>query len=398
MYKKILCALAALLISLPLAGTLAGLDIPAKALEGVGSQQPPAVSARALWDGSFQKQFDTWYAAEFAGHDFLVRLYNQLRLAVFGQSGESVQVGRGGQLYETPYLDEAMGTTLEWQMTDEEVAALAGGLARLAQLCEEKGKAFAVVLSPSKVSFTKEDVPWAWQHGPHYYAEEQRAYYRVRAALAQAGVPYVDGRALLEGGRDYPVFPETGVHWTHAAAVEVVQNLCAVLREQGVVLPVPRAENITLSDEIFRLEDEDLSRLQNDLQPSARGTYVHYTLAVDEPAGCVRPAILLQGDSFTNTLYDILSEAAMGQTVTQLFYQDRIWDAAGRNEVISMADEGTRAEVESLIAASDVIVLQSNELLLKVMGLDGSYGGEPFYEICAGVLEGLPAAGEGGGA
>ena len=397
MYKKILCTLAVLLMGLPLVGTLLGADIPARTLEGVAEEERPALSLSTLWDGSFQKQFDAWYAAEFAGHDFLVRLYNQLRLAVFGQSSESVQVGGDGQLYEAPYLEEALGPTVEWQVTDVYVAALAEGLAQLAELCRSRGKAFAVVLSPSKVSFTKQDVPWAWQHAVHYYTEEQRPYYRVRQALADAGVPFVDGRALLEGGRDYPVFPQTGIHWTHAAAVEVVQNLCAVLEAQGVTLPVPRADGITLSNEIFRLEDEDLSRLQNDLQPSARGTYAHYTLAVDEPAGCVRPNILLQGDSFTNTLYDILSEAGMGSCVTQLFYQDRVWDTAGRNEVISMDEPQVLAQVQQMISDADVIVLQSNELLLKVMGLNGSYAGTPFYQICIDALSG-ESGGEGGGA
>lgn len=395
MYKKILCTLAVLLMGLPLVGTLLGADIPARTLEGVAEEERPALSLSTLWDGSFQKQFDAWYAAEFAGHDFLVRLYNQLRLAVFGQSSESVQVGGDGQLYEAPYLEEALGTTVEWQMTDAEVAALAEGLAQLAELCRSRGKAFAVVLSPSKVSFTKQDVPWAWQHAVHYYTEEQRPYYRVRQALADAGVPFVDGRALLEGGRDYPVFPQTGIHWTHAAAVEVVQNLCAVLEAQGVTLPVPRAENITLSDTMFNLTDVDLSLLQNNFQQLERGWYVHYTLTKEETAETVQPNILLQGDSFTNTLYEVMCAANMGE-VSLMFYQNRLWDG-GESQPISTANLDDAEMIRTLITECDVLILQSNEQLLCAMGQDSNHTGTPFYQICIDALSG-ESGGEGGGA
>lgn len=389
MYKKILCVLAALLLALPGVCTLLGAEVPVRPLEGVGETARPSVSLGALWDGSFQQGFDKWYAGEFANHDLLVRAYNQLRLSVFGQSSDSVLVGQNGQLYEKPYLDEALANTVEWQMTDEEVAALADGLQRLAALCAQKGKAFAVVISPSKATFLRGDAPASSARGAHYYSEDQRPYHRVRQALAQRGVPCVDGRALLEGGRDYPVFVETGIHWTHAAAVEVVQNLCAVLAQQGTVLPVPRAENITLSGDIFNPTDEDLSRLQNDLQPSARGTYVHYTLAVDEPAGCVRPRILLQGDSFTNTLYDVINAAGLGECTTQLFYQHRMWDTAGTDQTL---DGPWEEALVQRIAEADVLVLQSNEQLLSVFGRDAAHTGTPFYEVCAQVLEALPDA------
>lgn len=389
MYKKVLCVLAALLLMLPGVCTLLGAEVPVRPLEGVGETPRPALSLSALWDGSFQQGFDKWYAGGFANHDLLVRAYNQLRLSVFGQSSDSVLVGQNGQLYEKPYLDEALANTVEWQMTDEEVEALADGLEKLAALCAQKGKAFAVVLSPSKASFLRGDAPASSARGAHYYSEDQRPYHRVRQALAARGVPCVDGRALLEGGRDYPVFVETGVHWTHAAAVEVVQNLCAVLARQGVTLPVPRAENITLSAQVFNPTDEDLSRLQNDLQPSARGTYVHYTLAVDEPAGCVRPRILLQGDSFTNTLYDVMNAGGLAGSMTQLFYHQRMWDTTGLDRAV--AGPGDEAVVKR-IEQAQVIVLQSNEQLLSAFGKDAAHTGTPFYELCAQVLETLPDA------
>jgi hypothetical protein len=221
------------MVTLPLAGTVAGID------GGDPEAENRELASFPHWDGTWKSivgypdAFSRWFEDHFAGRAHLVRWSGEIRLFGLGVSpAETVIAGRNGWLY---YADDGGVDDYanETPLSDGEVRAWHQAIVRTNDWLRRRNIAYVFTIPPDKHVIYPEHIPAGVQRVRGESRMDQ-----VFATLAQTMVNVVDLRPALE--RDKPqerIYYLTDTHWNDRGAFIAYQQIIDAVRRQAPAVP-----------------------------------------------------------------------------------------------------------------------------------------------------------------
>ena len=336
---------------------------PESSLNGIVVNAPsPHLSLKGWFSGEFQQAAETWFKQYFGFRSFWVRTYNQIHFSLFRQmpsksSGTTVVLGENNWLYAQSYLREHAGNSVKPPL--EELEQRVQDLRRLQEELERHGKAFLLIISPSKASIYPEYMPRSYR-----VQSKDRTYYLLTPLLDKYGIRYLDAYQVLSKAKStspYRLFPQGGIHWNDYGAFLIFRESIEELNRQLTEpLPIPTFDRVDMAPP--RGSDRDLIELLNVWTPQAINTpcpYLNFTTTPLPPEK--QPGVLMVGDSFTWHLADFFSEQQICTGVEILFYYNSLIRYPRKD---NFPFDPKNTDWNQLLLAKKIVILELNQVQL----------------------------------
>ena len=320
--KHILLILTLLLLFLPMAQEHLGL-FGFRQLAGVVTEKPKPPVDLAHWtDNSLQQWYENYLRLHYGLREPLTRVYNQYLWDVFRKSNTLAKkrnyMSDDGWIYEGISVEEYYQGRFPASDSAAMVRSFGEEALRLKQIQEilaTRNTHLFVLLLPGKELIYPEHIPLTDDY-PGRKPFSAWAFYGQR--LAELGVNHVDvGRWFLElkDTVDYPLYPQTGTHWSNYAVMHVADSLIRYMEWLGDL----RMEHFSIGprEERTIAPDDDLEQLMNLARPlpKAPNYYAPYTVHDDSAAS--HPTIITIGDSY---YWNLLNATPFGKVMGDFKY------------------------------------------------------------------------------
>lgn len=335
----------------------------------VPSESPKQLATLdGFFDGSFQKEWESWFNENFPGHSDAVRLHNQIEYSVFCDGVDGWLQGKDGYLFSggsSTYTDGSLafiGRQSDYDEYAQKVFALQSNLAEL-------GKEFVYLLTPIKAEIYFDRLPWNERLIADRYASRGTT---MRDALIDAfdrfGVHYYDLtpdlRQMKEDNPDFDVFASTGHHWTLTAAASEMTTLFQALSRMTPPRLIPKLSVTGLSDQVFETDKDIINKFNVDHIKTIH-PYQKPVIAYEKQSDA---DVCLFGTSMSieivNALFTSASQRAFKRLVyfhyftTTYFYDENGASSKSFNSDAKPEDEN----VLQYIKDSDLVLMESQAL------------------------------------
>ena len=243
--KLILIVLTLMLLFLPMAQEHLRL-FDFKPLAGVVVKDPqPSITLAHFTDNSLQRWTESTLKYNYGMREPLTRLYNQYLWDFYGLSNvvknKKIYISDDGWIYESQHVDEfyrgrgrfyAKDSIGMAKVFDEEVLRLY----RIQKILESQGTHLFVLLLPGKELVYPEHVPITDDY-PQDKVFSAWEFYGKK--FKELGINHIDvGQWFIEmkDTVDYPLYPQTGTHWSNYAAMHVADSIISYMEWLGPVL------------------------------------------------------------------------------------------------------------------------------------------------------------------
>ena len=277
-----------------------------KKLYGAIEEKPkPKLTMQHWIDHSFQDDAETYLQQHYGFREPLTRLYNQYIWDFYGETFAKernwVFASDDGWYYESDYVKEYYeGNSWNYANDSSQMAKILGRealmLSQIQQILDSLGTHLFVVLEPGKELIYPEHVP---ENKLYHHDKVFSAHEFLHQRLEDLGINFVDaGEWFLQmkDTVDFPLFPQTGTHWSNLAAMYVADSLIRSMEVLGDV----NIQNFTIGEKYVKTKepDNDLEEWLNLMRP-LKGTLNYYakTQVVEDPTA-VKPKLITIGDSF----------------------------------------------------------------------------------------------------
>ena len=367
-----------------------------------GAEKKPArikLSLQTWRDGSFAQAAEGWIAKTIGFRPTLVRLANQLQVAVSDDSAmygkERIRICHDGWLFSNGYVTSYAAPSQD--LSDAQVAEFVLALEDLQELLRSRGKAMVFVISPSKAETYPDFLP-------DKVVEQRKKYTgvsdldRLRKHLNESDVVFFDSPAYFRARRKsdphVQLYAKTGIHWTYQAAFDIWREILKLVNhEYGTTWPIP--EQVAVEYDTARGSDDDIARLLNLFflpgEPERLPYPIVRTNALPLDA---RPRILFAGTSFSRTLVDSMCLCESGRSCEYLFYTSRQFSlpkvhkptSAGTRVVLQdrRLDGFAAVDWESTLLDKEIVVLEMLEVNVREFLYD-------FHHAALAALQGRPS-------
>jgi hypothetical protein len=321
--KQAIVAIFLVLIALPLAANLAGVDgaDPEAENRELAAFPRPTLSRSAL--ASFGNGLAAWFEDHFGFRARLVRWHGELRLFGLGVSpSKAVLRGRDGWFF---YADDegVEDYTNAHLLTAEEVATWRQQIVAARNWCRTHRVAYVFTIAPDKHVLYPEKMPDEVSPLQPTSRADQ-----VLNAVSDTGVAVDLRPALFDAKRRERIYQRTDTHWNERGAFAAYQQILQAVRAQQPRLPPawPRAEFAPAARDVHGLDlagmmgltrvlrEEDLRltplrrRQAVVVEPPGESADAEVGRLVTEIPGSNLPRAVIFRDSFMSALAPFLSE------------------------------------------------------------------------------------------
>lgn len=324
--------------------------------------------------GRFQSEFDAFLAYRFPVKGLLVRLSRQADLWISGKmpspGGTKIDSGIDNWLFEHEYVRHHVK---RFPMDEREAGEVAEKLRFISGEISRLGKAFAVVISPSKAEIYPEMLTSA--HRPTAEnLKSKPAAETLREKLAAGNMPVVDATHLFkEWKKDGALlFPKNGTHWNAYGAQKILSETIRACNIKGM----ENFPSVTGHIPLAPLKpDRDLSALYNLFFYPHREKEVPYPVLQNNGPPRKRLKVLGIGDSFCFQLADAMGRCGFVSEFRFLYYNKAeylfSWDKG--EQPIQNRYENFRLgpktiDLDSFIelaADADLVIMEFNEIFSR---------------------------------
>jgi hypothetical protein len=272
----------------------------------VNEPKIPVLSVSNVLSGTFQTDFEQYFAYKLTGRLLLTRLYNSILYLGF-HSSDSTQyvVGRDDYIY-----DRIFASNWFYEPSNDEKRLMESKVSELNELktlLSERGIGFGILIAPSKERILPEFMPSEYDR---YVEMKTRGDYSPDYAmvfeeyLQKNVIDYVDPQlifsSLKESGKT--VFTKGGIHWTlqsMAVYINSVQSMLSVASgaSLGQLQITSEEERIGVPYSAYNNYDADI----NDIiwnTPLAKKDFLSPYLSFNTINGEFMPNLFICGDSF----------------------------------------------------------------------------------------------------
>ena len=280
--------------------------VKCKPLSGVTeTQAKPTLAFSNFIDGSFQQDEEAFLKQNSGFREPLTRLYNQTLWAFFRYSkvveDQRVLITKDNWMFEPWSVEEYRQSRSYTYAKDslgmaQKLENEAQRLIQLQKALEPYNTHLFVALLPGKEQICGEHIPLATH--PHW-DKKITAYGFYSKRFKELGINHVDFAEWFMQMKDtvsYPLFPQTGTHWSNLAAQHVADSLVRYMEW----LADTNMVNILVGEDFQRTLKRvaDLESLLNLIWPIKKQPNRLAYAYVDGDTTAWRPRILTIGDSF----------------------------------------------------------------------------------------------------
>lgn len=331
--------------------------VPNWELKGAIEKKDKATfSLQSWWDASFQKQQEAYSKQSFGFYDYFVRAYNQIDYSIFNKiNAKDVVEGKDGFLFEQGYIDSYFGLNfLGEESINEKVEQIKAIQTALASM----NKQLLVLIAAGKGSFYPEYFPEQYDH----ITPSRTNYAHYIQQFDAKEVAYIDFNKWFLEMKDtttYPLFPQTGIHWSSYSEYLVMDSLLRYLEDSldaDLTDLVCRGTNVS-KQALHR--DKDIEEGMNLLQDLDAFPLAYPQLEFI-PKNKTRPKGLVVADSYYWGLYNAYFTHAVFEDGSFWFYNKQAYP--------SFCDENTdvdKLDFETEVLSNDLILLMANDSGLK---------------------------------
>ena len=278
-----------------------------KELSGVVDSSPrPEWTWHNFIEGGLQDSTEAYLQQNFGFREPLTRFYNQTEWTLFRYSqvveDQRIVITPDNWVFEpwtveeyyqghTYYDGEDFTDKLVQQFEDE-----AQRLLQIQQLLEPYGTHLFVALLPGKEQICPEHMP----KNTRYFKEKKiTAFDFYSKRLKELGVNHINLAECfmeLKGNVSYPLFPQTGTHWSNLAAIHSADTLIRYMEW----LSDSNMVNLRMGSIFQRTlkPDADLESLMNLIWPLQKAPNFLAEACYDYDTTAWRPRLITIGDSF----------------------------------------------------------------------------------------------------
>ena len=277
-----------------------------KELDGVTKETPkPRVSFASFRDRSLQDSTEAYLKQHYGFREPLTRLHNQTRWTLFRYSqvveDERIVITPDNWIFEPWTVEEYYQSHAYQHSKDsaemaEKLEEEAQRLLEIQQLLEPYGTRLFVALLPGKEQVCGEHMP---KNTQYFFDKKITAYDFYKNRFKELGVNHIDLGEWFMQMKDtvsYPLFPQTGTHWSNLAAIHSADTLVRYMEH----LSDSNMVNI-LIDKTFKRtlkHDADLETLMNLIWPIQKAPNYLAASSYDYDTTAWRPRLITVGDSF----------------------------------------------------------------------------------------------------
>ena len=323
----ILFALTALLLFASALQQATGL-FHCKALNGVTEETPkPKPSFSSFLDGSLQDSTEAYLKQHYGFREPLTRLHNQTRWTLFRyaqvEEDERIVITPDNWIFEPRTVEEYYQSLAYYHGYDsatmtQAFEAEAQRLLQIQELLEPFGTHLFVALLPGKEQIYAEYLP----ENTCYHKEKKiTAYDFYSKRLKELGVnciDFADWFMQMKDTTSYPLFPQTGTHWSVLAAQHSADSLVRYMEDLAGI----NMMNIRLDPDYQHtvLADKDLESLMNLIWPIKKRPNRITRTHTDGDTTAVHPTLITIGDSFYWNILNHTPFAVVFEKVPYWFY------------------------------------------------------------------------------
>ncbi len=335
-------------------------------------------SRSSLFNGSFQRSFETWFMQNSGLWGALVTSNNEINYRIFSQldseykDGNGILVGTGYALFQGLYLQDF---NADYQVPVESLRQTVATLRELQSWLEARRKTLLVVTSANKLILHPEYVPARYTK-----TRESERYIEVfRRLAAESNLNFLDtGRELLQfkEAQNFPLYAAPAAHWNtitacHVAA-RILQESSRLLRKPLNALDCSGAAKISPNP---RGSDRDLAAIINVWNPRLSFVPTPYIKSKLQPVPQAYDAHwLFIGTSY---MWSLLAALEREEVYTQRdFYyygRSRYFRYVQADKTIKKAKQAIDYESLNwlkLLEDKDILVFEVNEARLPEVGFD----------------------------
>lgn len=308
---KILFVSTIVVLALLMVQTFTGI-IHVKPLKGVTVEtEKPKLTLQNYIEGSFQSDLENYCREHCGFREWFIRLYNQYLWGFFRETNNTTVVrGKDNWLFEDVYVQDHYESLMYKYTADTaemrrifETEALR--LWKVQQMLEELGIHIFVNINPGKDAIFPEYLP---ENRSFTRPEGLRAYNYYTKRFDELGINYIDNVPIFKAIKDsvdYPLFYQTGTHWSNIASVYVFDSILRYME----AIDGQQLHHLKISEKYRakpRQPDKDLEDLLNLVFPIKSSPYWYVDVQVRKSDVAVKPYLLTIGDSyFWNFTYNI---------------------------------------------------------------------------------------------
>lgn len=343
--------------------------LPELQINGVYEEaQKPVWSLSAYIKGTYQSQYDKWFSEHFPERSYLVRGYSDFIYHFFKKSpNKEVVLANEGILLEKSYIEAYLG--LGEQKDEAYYDTLVADLKYIQEACEQAGKQFALVITPSKAAYYPEAIPqkYFWMA-----KRENEVYTQFVTSLQQNQIDYMDTYAYLKAIQEtipVPIFPKTGTHWNDVvgayATNGIIDFLNAKMEEN---IPKVTIGEIQENNEPFNDTDQDIYRLMNISNKVTNETYYAADTFITETQAH-KKSIFWEGGSFSWQVLDCLAQNQIFRNMDFIFYQQMIRQYRNNQFIdVNLYEDNIVDYLDKALLHKDIIILEVNQENIRNMG------------------------------
>lgn len=276
-----------------------------RSLKGVVAEQPIPTLTYEHWKNQrFQQGVERHLQNHYGFREPLTRLYNQTQWDLFRYSNLK---NKGIYISDDQWYYEAMSVEEYYQGNAHRYSKDAIDMAKqfdtealmlyqIQHILEAYGTHLFVLLLPGKEAIYPEHLP---ENTKYFREKEITAYDYYGKKFSEMGVNYIDvGQWFqqMKDTADFPLFPQTGTHWSNLAAMYVADSLVRYMEALGHV----NLLNFSIGEKYVQTvdPDNDLEQLMNLIRPlKTAPNYFAKTEVIEDPTA-KRPVLITIGDSF----------------------------------------------------------------------------------------------------
>ncbi len=250
---RILLGLTILLLFLPLIQHSIGFP-NVKKLKGAIEKVDYQSFTYADWfSGKYSKETDHYFNNNFGIRSDFVRLDNQIAYSLFDEvRAQNVIIGKENYLYEKNYIDAYTGKDY---IGEASITTIVNDLKTIQDSLQGLQKELLIILAPGKATFFPEYIPDEFGS-----KSDTSNYHSFALKLKEQNVNHIDFNAWFlaqKGKKDYPLFPKTGIHWSHYGMILGMDSIVHKIEELTQTdLPDIETTDIEYVDERRRIDDD----------------------------------------------------------------------------------------------------------------------------------------------
>lgn len=345
-----------------------------KKLNGVYYEPKDAkLSFNYLMSGQFQQNLEENIRFNFGFREVLIPLYNQYLWDFYRMSSnKTVKVGQDEWLFGwddvanyyqgAKYLSDDKKKSSKSQLDLE-----AKRMYKVQHILEEYNIFVFVSLLPSKAFVFPEYLP----KNPDPEREPFHAIDYYPQVFDSLGVNYINVEKIFEeqkGQVDYPLFPKTGMHWSHIAAEYAFDTIMRYIEDASHLKLLHYNIGEKYADE-SKYPDNDLEAILNLMRPIRPNTNYYADVEVVPDTRAAWPTFLVIGDSF---FWNISGSVPLGYLFSRYqywYYNSTIYfnDQYNHTSQVDILDEILHSRIINLSYSPRQLYIFSDGFLPKAL-------------------------------